>query len=228
MKWSQLSNSASKRKFEELCSTTVFAAAELTSEYLQLRNKLLEVIPAFSGSEDQKAIYDVEVGLSLYRILMEAGFDVRSASNDGIWRHLSLSVIPDRVESRWLHRPEARFWRSRSRIWLRALWWLVHLAWQGSESATRKALTGVTTDMIVQIIERPGRHGFRVDLARSLFNIRKVNDATQTQFRALMKLNTARVVVVEPAFFDGGIAGYAKSLYAAISSVDNIQNHIEN
>jgi hypothetical protein len=218
MIWSRLNPSAAKRRFEELSAGDTFAPSELTPDYRRLREKLLLVIRPFEGEEDQKSAYDVETGLALYRTLNEAGFDVRDAADDGVWRHLSLNVLPDRVEHRWSHRPDERFWRSRSRIWLRAIWWLIHLAWQGSESATKAALTGMSTDMIVQLIERPGRHGFRVELARALFRQRSARHNSQSFFRALMKLNTARVVVVEPAFFEGGMQGYAGSLYAAIAS----------
>lgn len=218
MIWAQLNLSAAKRRFEELSVKNNFSPVELTEEYQVLRDKILNVISPFVATENQKSEYDIEVGLTLYRVLKELEFDVRNASNDGVWRHISLNVFPDIVEQRWPNRVEARFWRHRSRIWLRAVWWLVHLAWQGNEEKTRKALTGISTDMVVQIIERPGRHGFRVDLARALFRERSLHSGSQNEFRALMKLNTARVVVVEPAFFEGGVRGYASDLYTAIKT----------
>lgn len=221
MMWSQLSPSAARRRFEELSGSETFSPADLTPEYRKLREELLQVIRPFGGEEAQKSTYDVEAGLALYHALGERRFDVRNAANDGVWRHLSLNVLPDLVEQRWPHRPDDRFWRSRSRIWLRAAWWLTHLAWQGSESATRTTLAGISTDMIVQIIERPGRHGFRIDLARALFRERSLRQGTQTEFRALMKLNTARVVVIEPAFHEGGVQGYASALYAAIAAPES-------
>lgn len=219
--WSQLSPSAAKRRFEELAGSNAFSPAELNSEYRKLREDLLKVIRPFGGEESQKSTYDVETGLALYRILGELRFDVRHAANDGVWRHLSLNVLPDLVEQRWPHRPEERFWRNRSRVWLRAVWWLTHLAWQGGESATKATLAGISTDMIVQIIERPGRYGFRIELARALFRERSIHQGTQGEFRALMKLNTARVVVVEPAFHDGGVKGYASALYSAIAATES-------
>jgi len=123
------------------------------------------------------------------------------------------------VQARWPHAPAERFWRGRSRIWLRVCWWLIHLAWQGSEERTRAVLAGVTADTVVQLVERPGRGGFRVELTRSLFSERSGRRFTQTEFRALMKLNTARVMVTEPWLCDGGIRGYVRELHDYVDSI---------
>lgn len=217
MIFSRLSTTAARQLFGELASSEKISPPELTSDYRRLRDLLLAGFPSLVGVSGQGVgSYDTSAGLFLYRTLATEGFNVRTAADDGVWRHLSLCVLPDRVEQRWPHRPEERFWRSRSRIWLRSIWWLTHLAWQGSESSTRAALAGVTTDMVVQLIERPGRGGFRVDLARSLFRERSLYRLGQDDFRALMKLNTARVMVVAPEFSLGGIDGYVSRLRRAV------------
>lgn len=191
--------------------------AELTPDYRRLREILLPALPPFGLTPEQSVgAYDIETGLRLYQLLRAEGFTVRAAADDGVWRHLSLCVIPDRVEQRWPHRPDERFWRSRSRIWLRTVWWITHLAWQGNEATTRAALGAFTADMVVQLIERPGRHGFRVDLARALFLERTRHAIGQDGFRAMMKLNTARLIVVAPEFTDGGVIGYVTRLREAI------------
>lgn len=218
MKWSPLNATLAQRRHEEMTATGSFAATGLTAEYALLRDRLLQAIPHFERGAGQGA-YDVAAGLALYRILGEAGMDVRTAADDGVWRFLSLRVVPELVEARWPGTPAERFWRGRSRIWLRVIWWLVHLTWQGSEEQTRAVLAGATTDTIVQLVERPGRGGFRVELTRVLFRERSRRGLGQEAFRALMKLNTARVLVTEPWFCEGGIAGYVCGLHDYVASV---------
>jgi hypothetical protein len=217
MKWSTLNPVLARRRYGEMAADRSFVPGELTPEYARLRAQLLEAIPHFDTRKDPGVSrYDVAAGLALYRILGEAGLDVRTAADDGVWRFLSLKVVPDLVAGRWSQLQEERFWRGRSRIWLRVVWWLVHLAWQGSEEQTRAVLADVTADTIVQLVERPGRGGFRIELARTLFRERSRRSLTQTGFRALMKLNTARVIVTEPSLCDGGVEGYVGELNAYI------------
>jgi hypothetical protein len=213
MKWSTLNPVLARRRFGEMAASRSFVPVELAPDYLQLREQLLRAIPQFgSQTEDGAGAYDVDAGLALYRILCDFGLDVRTAADDGVWRFLSLKVLPDLVAARWSLVPEERFWKGRSRIWLRVIWWLVHLAWQGSEEQTRAVLLGATTDTIVQLVERPGRGGFRIELARALSRERSRRKLSQTVFRALMKLNTARLMVTEPTFCEGGIDGYVSGL----------------
>jgi len=217
MKWTTLNRTLARRRFEEMASSGTFASPELTPEFAALRERLLRAIPAFSkGGDSGAGAYDVAAGLALYQILHAAGMDVRSAADDGVWRFLSLKVVPDLVVARWPKMQEDRFWNSRSRVWMRAVWWLVHLTWQGAEEPTRAVLSDVTTDTIVQLVERPGRGGFRIELSRTLFRERSQKKMTQAQFRSLMKLNTARVLVSEPWFCDGGVEGYVRELHAYV------------
>jgi hypothetical protein len=217
MIWSRLTTTASCSRFADMMAAGQFTPAELTPEYRRLRELLIQALPPLGTNSDESVGgYDTATGLRLYHALQAEGFTVRAAADDGVWRHLSLCVLPDLVEKRWPQTPEERFWRSRSRIWLRTVWWLTHLAWQGSEPATRTALNGVTTDMVVQLIERPGRCGFRVDLARALFSERSAHKLGQDDFRAMMKLNTARLMVLTPEFTEGGISGYVNRLRTAV------------
>lgn len=219
MIWSRLTTVASNSRFAEMVAGGPFTPAELTPEYRLLRELLIQALPQWGANPDESVgSYDTATALRLYRVLQSQGFSVRIAADDGVWRHLSLCVLPDLVAKRWPQTPEERFWRSRSRIWLRSVWWLAHLAWQGTETATRAALDGVTTDMVVQLIERPGRSGFRVDLARALFSERSVHALGQDDFRAMMKLNTARLMVLAPEFAQGGIGGYVNRLRTAVVS----------
>lgn len=224
MIWSRITRISARNLFSELLKAERFMPADLTPDYRRLRTVFKSELPPFSDTMAQNAgVYDIETGLRLYQILLAEGFNVRAAADDGIWRHLSLCVIPDIVEQRWPKRQDDRFWRNRSRIWLRTIWWVTHLAWQGSVSATRGVMRGFTTDMVVQLIERPGRGGFRVDLSRALFMERSRHGVKQDDFRAMMKLNTARLIVIAPELVDGGVDGYAIRLREAVTGSRNTQ-----
>jgi len=186
----------------------------------EIRRQFLAIVPLYDATARSNAsgpgAYDMKVGLALYRVLSEAGMDIRTAADDGWWRFLSLRVLPDLVRSRWDSAPPVRYWKGRSRIWLRALWWTVHLTWQGTEENTRKVLESVTTDTVVQLVERPGKGGFRIDLTRLIFKMRLLRKPSQDQFRAIMKLNTAQIVLKEPVFCEGGLFGYVDGLFADV------------
>lgn len=210
----------SQRCFEDLVKDSNFVPDKISSEMEKLRQQLLALVPIYDSSSGSGAsgpgAYDMRVGLALYRLLGEAGMDIRTAADDDWWRFLSLRVLPDFVKARWDSAPAVRFWKGRSRIWLRAMWWTVHLTWHGNEENTRKVLEGVTTDTVVQLVERPGKGGFRVDLTRRIFRMRRMRKPSQDQFRAIMKLNTAQILLKEPLLCEGGLFGYVDGLFADV------------
>jgi hypothetical protein len=223
MKWMEYDRVTAQRRFAALEETGQFEPATLTPDYGKIRQALLSSLPAPPATKTARGRHDVEVGLVLYRLLTDHGFGLRQASADGFWRHLSLEVLPDVVAARWEDHQPARFWSSRSRIWLRAVWWFIHLSWQGTEKDTRDVLNGITTDDIVQLVERPGRHGFRIELYRAIMrarSIRRAREAGTERFRELMTLNTMKVVVTEPELHENGPDGYVTGLYGVIASGD--------
>ncbi|WP_052962735.1 hypothetical protein [Pseudomonas fluorescens] len=214
MKWPTLSVTMAQRRFSEMAEHDGFEAVGLTAELEAFRDELLREVEPFEGLLKQNpGAFDVACGLVLYRVLGQAGFDLRAAADNGVWRFLSVKLLPDLVAKRWEHTPESRFFSGRSRIWLRAIWWTVHLTWQGSEARTREILATVTTDTIVQLVERPGRAGFRVELTRQLFAERSQRNPSQEQFRAIMRLNTARILILEPSLHESGTLGYVRRLF---------------
>lgn len=220
MSFPTLNLKLSQRHFEEMVKSDTFLPDISSPEMEEVRQKLLAIVSLYDstarGNASGPGAYDMKVGLALYGILAEAGMDIRTAADDGWWRFLSLRVLPDLVKSRWDTAPPVRYWMGRSRIWLRAIWWTVHLTWQGSEENTRKVLQDVTTDTVVQLVERPGKGGFRVDLTRLIFKKRRLRTPSQYQFRAIMKLNTAQIVLKEPLFCEGGLSGYVDALFADV------------
>lgn len=220
MSFPTLNLKLSQRHFDEMVKSGSFAPEKTNPDVEKIRRQLLAVVPLYDanarGNAAGPGAYDMKVGLALFQILAEAGMDLRTAADDGWWRFLSLRVLPDLVKCRWDSAPPVRFWKGRSRIWLRAIWWTVHLTWQGSESSTRKVLENVTTDTVVQLVERPGKGGFRIDLTRRIFEMRRLRNPSQDQFRAIMKLNTAQIVLKEPLLCEGGLFGYVDALFSDV------------
>lgn len=195
------------------------------NEYMSLRLKLIgEFNKALVELQIQKEEitkkkyeFDLLFGLRLYDILNENGFNARDASNDGVWRFMSLRVIPDLVYYRWGNTPD-RYWKTTRRIWIKSLWWYIHLSWQKNRDETYRILKDNTTDEIVQLTERSGSNGFRVKLYRTIMAYYGDMDEAQKRrgtlvFRRAMKLNVARLKVIEPGLVDGGELEYVKELF---------------
>jgi len=165
MNFPTLNVKLSQRHFDEMVKNDVFLPDTSNPEMEELRRQLITNLPPYDSTARRNAsgpgAYDMKVGLVLYRVLADAGLDIRTAADDGWWRFLSIRVLPDLVKSRWDSTPPERFWKGRSRIWLRAMWWTVHLTWQGSEESTRKVLESVTTDTIVRFQGRFDTANFR-------------------------------------------------------------------
>lgn len=172
---------------------------------------------------------DVHLGLALYEYLWkQPEFSMRVAANDGFWRYLSLNIAPDVVAQRWGKDNSDHYWSKPTRIWFRSIWWYVHLAWQGDIESTRKVLetSFFTTDTILNFEERNGRKGTCVDAYREIIKLYSVvpeevikengrgrGGNSDDLFRVVMKLNTAKMMVMEPALCLGGESAYAKSLF---------------
>lgn len=172
---------------------------------------------------------DAHLGMALYEYLWTIPeFSMRVAANDGFWRYLSVMVVPDVVAQRWGKDNHAHFWSQPRRVWLRSIWWYVHLAWQGDIESTKKVLecSHFTTDTILNFEERSGRKGTCVDAYRwIIYYYSRVAEKelkrysrgkagnSDDLFRVVMKLNTAKMMVMEPALCFGGEQAYAQELY---------------
>lgn len=199
-----------------------------TSQYRgdddQLRDFLSPVINSYdqlfrdNNETGRKKYYiDIKIGLILYELLPPINLGIRIASNDDFWRYLSLKVLPDLVFERWGFVSD-RYWRKPNRIWLKIIWWFIHLSWQGNLEVTNKSLLSpaLSTDTIAQLIERTGRHGYRIDLYRCIMRKTIENRLDQNEFRALMVLNIIKTVTIEPSFVEGNVCGFVDQLISII------------
>jgi hypothetical protein len=185
---------------------------ELRDRVLSIPNGLQFAHPR-EGNERARYLLDVQVGIELYKHLEPSFLDLRNAANDGFWKYMSMIVLPDIVYQRWQLNKD-RYWARTNRIWLKTVWWYVHLSWQEDLETTKTYLLAknLSTDTVVQLVERAGRHGYRVALYRCIMKRLVEEGLTQDEFRALMTLNTVMTATVEPALYEGGVSRYVNWL----------------
>ena len=148
---------------------------KVDEDYMIMRQNLQkyeEQVRDEAENESKKEYYiDVHFGLYLYEYLLkQPGFNIRVAANDDFWRYLSLKVVPNLVANRWGKDNESHYWSKPARIWLRCIWWYIHLSWQGDIDSTAKVLDSpcFTTDTILNLEERTGRKGTYVEVYRKI------------------------------------------------------------
>lgn len=182
-----------------------------------------------AGNMEKNKAYalDLRFAIKLHKTLAKYGFSLRMASNDKVWMYLCVKVCPDIVYSRFRSEddkviPVDHFWRKSRRIYLKTLWWYIHLSWQeavtveGSYEETYLILKDNSTDEILNLVERSGSDGYRVDVYREImaeYSCTVLKKSVKQLLRKVMVLNTARTTLVEPALADGGVKGYVKELY---------------
>lgn len=221
MKWLQLKKNESENIFSYWNEQPV---PDYDPSYEKIRTDLVNI---FNITRDELNTtnqdipkkgyaFDLLFGLRLYELFQNQGLNLRDATDDGFWRYLSIKVAPDLIFHRWGLRPE-RFWSRGRRIWLKTLWWYIHLSFQGTVDRTHKTLRNNTSDEIVQLVERAGQFGYRVDLYREIMKqygpIAENSKESSSLFRKVMKLNTARCKMIEPQLVTGGLQAYVRELF---------------
>lgn len=158
---------------------------------------------------------DLRCGLALYVFLNERGFTEADAENDDFWRYLTIAICPDMTYLRYPARESERinakrFYSHTRRIWLKTLWWFVHLSWQGDYETTYHVLEKFGTDSISQLIERTGL-GYRKDVTRVIM-LRCSQDTSSASFKKVMARHLIYLATLEPCLVEGGLPGYAQEL----------------
>lgn len=195
-------------------------------DYEQIRDELEMLYP---DTKDKYGI-DVEMGKNLYEYLKgKEWFNMRLAANDSFWKTMTVQIAPTIVAKRWGYDNIDHYYKLSRRIWFKAIWWYIHLSLVPSRRVdkTQDLLMSknFTTDTIEQLVERPGSDGFNVKLCRKIVDYysRATYDGQETKlFRSVMKLNTARTMVMEPELCIDGIDGYVKSLFTDLGATINM------
>lgn len=224
LNWKEISREDSSNRFNEYCKDKNVNCPE---EYAGLRDEITKLFvltlseigidPVDINTKNYAYQIDYIFGLKLYKLLTESyNMSIRTAASEGVWRYLSVCVVPDLVELRYgIDHPD-RFWKKPKRIWLRVIWWYIHLSWQGDEESTKEVLKDNSTDEILQLVDRCGRDGYRVDLYREIMKKYASMDSDKRRkdqiFRKMMVVNTARVQVIEPELVDGGESEYLNEI----------------
>ena len=237
MKWKEINIDESKTEFENYCSTRIIHDdAYFSDDYASMRK---DIVRLFSESLNEIGITEEHIGklnysyqvdyifgMKFYNLMCSKyGMTARIASNEKIWRYISVFIVPDIIEKRYDTSHPDRFWKKSKRLWLRCIWWYIYLSWQGSEEETLKILKDNSTDEILQLVDRCGRGGYRLQLYREIMRIYGEMDPSDRRkkdvFRRLMVLNTARVQVIEPGLVSGGEEQYIKDMcnYLEITGV---------
>lgn len=214
-------NEKSKQSFNEL-TIEKLETFKVEEKYERLREMLIEsrdkVFDDHSFDLVEKLGYDFDLtfGLELYSILInEFAFKLRYASKDDIWRFLQLNIIPDIVYSRWGFN-EDRFYKKNRRIWLKTIWWYIHLSWNKDKETTYNILKNNTTDTIMQLVERPGL-GYNIELYREIMKkygeLKDKSQYSRMLFRKILILNTARIMTISPELIEGGIPKYVDNIF---------------
>lgn len=222
--WKAIDKDIASSLYEEFCKSET---PDCPAEFNELRNDLCKafsqtlseigISPEQIAANNNAYQVDYRFGLKLYALLNEKyGMNLRTASDAGVWRFLSVQVVPDMVNMRYDIGHPDRYWKKAKRLWLRVLWWYIHLSWQGDESTTAAVLKDNSTDEILQLVDRCGRGGYRVELYREMMKqFAELEDPLKRKnqlFRKAMVLNTARVQVMEPGLVSGGESQYIADL----------------
>lgn len=216
--WPSYSLTQAEKDFNNL-SVDNMTDIQLPADFNNLRNQLIEardiIFEKYNFDDgiqgNEKHLFDLELGLEMYEIL-RPHIENRDIYPDDIWRYLSVKVIPDIVHVRW-GLNEDRFFRLSRRIYLKQIWWYIHLSWNTNKEKTFEILKNNTTDTILNLVERPGL-GYHIEMYREIMRYYStIEDSSRDILRRVMVLNTARLKTISPELVDGGITGYVDKLF---------------
>lgn len=204
---------------------------ELDADYSLLRTDLIALWEDVKNEiqDGKKYLSDLKFGVKLKEYFdAKDWFNLRLAADIDFWRYLSVCVVPNLVYERWGDKAEDHFWKKPQRIWLRSIWWFAYLGWKTDAADTYDLLKGdmFNTDIIQGTVERTGRKGTPIKVYKKILHtyaklkVSTIKDFTSstegksdTLYRSIMRLNTAKIIVVEPELYEDGVKGYVNSLF---------------
>ena len=160
--------------------------------------------------------FDFDFGLKLYSILGEYGFGESDASNDDVWRYLQMRACPDLIVRRWPFVDgipnEKRSWKNGQRMYFKAMWWYIHILWDGSLEQTEKRKAQID---ISQITDRSGYGGIRIDVYKKIMHrfAEADEDMRRGKEGAIMILNSSYCRIMEPGLGDMSLDEYVDMLF---------------
>lgn len=221
--WNTLSKSESEKQLKMAIENNLKFNTSSLGELEIIRDELKATERKICNIARSPYLFDLQFGLALYEILNRHGFTTRQASDDAIWRFIAIRVIPDIVQWRYPSDKESkinedRFYKKALRIYPKTLWWYIHLSYRHNLETTEQILsTRMSTDTILQLVERAGNGGYRINLYREIMYQYSQCPSSEV-FRKVMKLNTVRVQAIEPELTEYGVVGYVEDLFKTILS----------
>lgn len=238
-----LTKKEAEQKYLEWC-TNNYQIGELSESYQKLRNDLLTLFSSVDGLDEYEM--DIQFGIKIYKYFENIfpNFSMRLASDEDFWRYICVCVVPEIVKKRWFKGTYNgivdHYYEKGVRIYLRAIWWYIHLSKQDNLEDTLHLLQSpnCNEDVIQGLVERPGKKGTYVDVYRRImkkyseyspekisFYNKYIAKGNEKFFRCLMKFNTAHIVSTEPGLYLNGIDGYVDFLFdemeASINATKN-------
>lgn len=222
MKIKELKIDEAKKNFLEIESEDINNSFfdSLDQDYSKIRKDILSFVPRIEKNYQ----FDLAFAIKIFEYFNAKNFiffNEHTASNYNFWRYICLKVVPDIIIKRHGLKEEY-FYSKNVRIYLPTLWWFIKMCWQGNADATRECLKDFSTDIILQIVERPGRDGMFLEVSRIMIKylskidgkIRNEKKGGQTLIRRLLIQHTARNnnfnLVVE-----GKTEEYVKGLFSS-------------
>ena len=180
-----------------------------------LREQLLEIDSQNQGKSSYD--YDVSFAIDMYSLFKdEYSINNLTAVSEDFWRWLQLEIIPDIVFNRH-GKKEKQFYSERRRIWLRQMWWYIHLSWQGDSETTSIVLKNNTTDTVMSLVDRIGV-GYDVNVYREIMKQYAPFGPERDIFRRVMVLHVAQGELIAPELVEGGVQGYVSRLFGEINA----------
>jgi hypothetical protein len=198
---------------------------KLDPNYQKMRSFLVSTYDKLKNEGRTTYQIDLPLALSFYTFLNDQpDFAPIYESDYDFWKYIAVYMIPDIVADRHGGDNKAYFYASADKIYPFALYWYVHLSWQGSVEETEKILHRFSTDEILQLVGRPGKLGVSLELFRKMMKrfstVPKdkwsyvVNGSKQTIVRLILIKNTGKLAVLRPEVYPGGIDGYLDMLFS--------------
>ena len=229
--WRKMPNEGFEALIDSWKARTV-ASCPIT--YMPLREKLVYAYDNLKSSDvlnnaasDKKTYqFEYRYALEVYDILNKEGMSVRTASDDDVWRFITVNVVPDLIYDRWQDKNNPRvinadrYYDGTRRIWLKVLWWYIYLCWQGDREMTDAVISTNNANEISQLVERVGVGGYRVELFRKimLYYGTKIAEKTRKQENNLLSrvlhLNIAWSTIIDPDLVSGGVDVYIATLFS--------------
>ena len=201
-----------------------------------LRYLANELNSAFRVEASGKTPYqqDLIYGKHLYRILSTSSWlNWSVATNKDFWRYIALYTMPQIVYDRFGPKEgevlkesalAGHFYAKYERIYPYTLYWIYKICDQGTPEATFDFLSKscFSTDTILNVVERMGPKGFRLDVYRLIIGkfsgldhskYTKTIGSPNLVLRALLVEHGIKNSVYIPELFKGGIDGYVEKVF---------------